>query len=147
MTKYLVGMIYHDPVSYEMWRSGHIEDFESTTGVFITAEHESGAIEWGEQIAQKLFERINPSEANSWKSFGYTCWILDDWKNSYWKHCLDFFQNVSANEIPNLEKMGSVAYVKWQLENQKISQEEFDTIEQQNALLAEWMEKRRISEE
>ncbi len=143
MTKYLVGMIYHDPVSYEMWKSGHIEDFESTTGIFITSENEPEAIAWGEQIAQMLFERINASETNSWKSFGYTCWILDDWKNSHWKHCLEFFQSVNIHEIPGLEKMGSEAYVKWQLANGKITQEEFDSIEKQNAMFAEWMEKRR----
>jgi hypothetical protein len=136
-------MIYHDPVSYELWNSGIIEDYESSTGVFITAKNEIEAIAWGEQIAQKLFERLNPWEINAWKSFGYTCWLIEDEKTSYWKHCLDFFQSVDAHEIPDFEKMGADAYVKWQLEKGMIDQEEFDAHEVRKSMFAEWMEKRR----
>jgi hypothetical protein len=55
LKKYLVGIVYHDPESWKCWKSGIIEDYESSTGVFIIAGSEQDAIQWGEKIAEKLF--------------------------------------------------------------------------------------------
>lgn len=121
LKKYLVGIVYHDPESWKIWKSGIIEDYESSTGVFIIASSEQDAIQWGEKVAERLFRTVNPDESNTWKSFGYHCWIEHDWNNSGWKHCLDFFQCVNVNEMPNIEMMGTDAYVRWEREHLKAS--------------------------
>jgi len=121
MKKYLVGIMYHDPKSWELWNAGIVEDYESITGIFILADTEDSAILWASYIADKLFIKTNPNENKSWKSFGYTCWIEHDLQKSYWTHCFDFFQCVKVNEMPNLDLMGTDAYIKWEKKNLKTS--------------------------
>ena len=111
--EYLVGIMYHEPESYELWNKGIIEDYESSTAIFISADSETDAIAWGKIIADKLFKNSNPIELKSWADFEYHCWI-EDVKNSSWKHCFSFFQRVNAGELPDLNKMGSDAYAQWQ---------------------------------
>jgi hypothetical protein len=113
MEKYLVGISYHDPESYESWEKGMLEDYESSTGIFINANSSEEAISWGEIIGEELFKKENPNESRSWKSFEHFCWIEEDWKVSGWEHCFDFFQNVDIGIHPDYEKMGSNAYLKW----------------------------------
>ena len=143
MNKYLVGLVYHDPYGYAMWNAGHIEDYESTTGIFINAENEADAIAWGEQIAQRLFESTNPAETMPWKSFDYHCWIEKDWQKSSWNHCFDFFQNVNFGEWPDIRNMGTDAYVQWQLQHGKIKQKEYDDWLAWNKKKADWLEMRK----
>jgi len=111
MKTYLVGMFYHDQQDNDLWEAGVIEEYESSTGIFITAGSEQEAISWGEQIASKLFKITNPNEGKSWNSFGHNCWI-ENIENSNWKHCFDFFQNVKFGEMPDFSNMGSSAYKK-----------------------------------
>ena len=96
-----------------MWRKGKTEDFESSTGIFINANSKEEAIAWGEKIGVYLFKKENPNELKSWKSFGHSCWVEEDWDRSGWKHCLDLFQIVEAGVIPDLEKMRTQAYSDW----------------------------------
>lgn len=117
MKKYLVGISYHEPEPYQLWEKGIAEDFESSTGIFINANSKEEAIAWGEKIGEDLFKRENPNELKSWRSFGHFCWIEDNWDNSGWKHCFDFFQTVDAGVNPDLEKMGTQAYSDWYEKN------------------------------
>ena len=112
MNKYLVGMVYHEPDNYSLWMNGVIEDYESSTGIFIYADNESDAIMWGERIAEKLFVKCNPDEVSSWKSFSYDCWI-ENMENSSWSHAFDFFQRVNFGVMPDFDLMGTEAYKKW----------------------------------
>lgn len=118
MKKYLVGISYHEPESYDSWKKGIIEDYESSTGIFIVANSKNEAISWAEEIGEKLFQKENPNELSSWKSFEYDCWIEHDWEKSGWSHCLDFFQTINYGELPDLNKMGTKAYIEW-IENKK----------------------------
>jgi len=117
MKKYLVGISYHEPEPYALWGKGVIEDFESSTGIFINAASEEEAIAWAEKIAAKLFAKENPKETMSWESFGHDCWIEDDWEKSGWSHCLDFFQTVDVEQYPLFELMGTRAYSIWSESN------------------------------
>lgn len=105
-------MVYHEPDSYALWKKGVIEDYESSTGIFIYADSESDAINWGEKIAEQLFIMRNPDEPNSWKSFSYDCWIEDE-DGSGWSHAFDFFQKVKFGEMPDFGLMGTEAYKEW----------------------------------
>jgi hypothetical protein len=96
-----------------MWSNGVIEDFESSTGIFIQSDSEEEAISWAEKIGDKLFKKENPNETKDWKSFGHFCWIENDWNKSNWSHCLDFFQNVQVGQFPDFDNMGTKAYEKW----------------------------------
>lgn len=108
MEKFLVAIPYH-VYDYEISE----EEQQASTGVFIYAENESKALNWAENIAERLFLSENPGETENWKSFGYHCWIENDIKNSGWSHCLDFFQSVEYGNYPDFDKMGTNAYVEW----------------------------------
>jgi hypothetical protein len=113
MKKYLVGISYHDPESYGLWLKGYMEDYESSTGIFIWASDKEEALAWGEKIAEALFKIENPDETQSWESFGHFCWIEDDLEKSGWMHCMAFFQTVEVGVFPIIEKMRTQAYVEW----------------------------------
>lgn len=111
MSVYLVGIMYHDTESYRRWNKGLMEDYESSTGFFITAESEADALAWGDQISAMLFKKINPDENADWKSFGYDSWI-ENIEGGYWKESYGFFQRVNYGELPNFDLMGDDAYEK-----------------------------------
>jgi hypothetical protein len=96
-----------------MWENGVIEDYESSTGIFIQSDSEEDALSWAENIGDRLFKKENPNETKDWKSFGHFCWIENDWNNSGWSHCLDFFQNIEVGQFPDFENMGTTAYKQW----------------------------------
>ena len=118
MTKYLVGISYHEPETYKMWENGVIDDYESSAGIFIQSDSEEEAISWAEKIGDRLFKRENPNETKDWKSFGHFCWIENDWNKSGWSHCLDFFQNVQVGQFTDFDNMGTTAYKRW-IKNQE----------------------------
>jgi hypothetical protein len=113
MNRYLVGFNYHEPEAYDLYRKGVAEDFESSTGIFITAESSEKAISWGEQIAVALLKVVNSDESLNWKEMGYHAWIEKDEAKSSWRHCFSFFQTVKTGEMPNFRKMGTNAYLEW----------------------------------
>lgn len=114
MPCYLIGIMFHEPESFALWHRGVIEDYESTTGLFIDAHKPDEAIAWGERVGQSLLRHCNKDDSLDWKSFGYYCWIEESPALSCWKHCLDFFLRVQTGEMPDLNQMGTAAYTKWQ---------------------------------
>jgi len=112
--EYLVIFQYHEPEPRQLFERGVIEDYESTTGVFIEAESAEGALTWCEVIAQELLWRCNDDRSLNWKHLGYTRWIEPNPEESSWLHCLDFFQHVHVGEMPNVDAMGTSAYLRWQ---------------------------------
>jgi len=114
MPQYLIGIMYHEPEPFAQWNRGLIEDYESSTGLFIEADSEAEAVAWGEHVGQALLRRVNKDESLDWKAFGYFCWVEQSPKTSCWSHCLDFFLRVRFGEMPNLEHMGTAAYCNWQ---------------------------------
>ena len=117
MKEYLVGLMYHEPKSYQMWLDGVMEDYESSTGIFIEANSEGDALKWSESIASKLFQQLNPKEDKEWKEFKYSNWVESDPTSCAWNHCLDFFQRVRVGELPDFSKMGTGAYSRWMSKN------------------------------
>jgi hypothetical protein len=113
MEKYLVGISYHEADYYESSEKEIYEDYESSTGIFITANSPEEAIAWGEIVGDALFKIKNPNETKSWESFGHYCWIEEDWEESSWEHCFDFLQSVDQGTHPAYENMGIEAYLKW----------------------------------
>lgn len=114
MPQYLIGMMFHEPEPFAQWNRGLIEDYESSTGLFIEAPSAPEVIAWGEQVAQALLRRVNYDDSLDWKSFGYFCWLEESPETSCWNHCLDFFLRVRVSQMPDLEQMGTAAYVRWQ---------------------------------
>jgi hypothetical protein len=112
-SEYLVGIMYHEPEAYDDWKRGLIEDYESSTGLFVEAESAGAALAWGEQVGQRLLRHSNGDATLDWKSFGYFCWIEGSPQNSGWGHCLDHFQHVRAGQWPELERMTTAAYTAW----------------------------------
>lgn len=113
MAEFLVGFSYHEPESYALWNRGVIEDYESSTGVFIEASSPDEALEWAERIAEALLRKCDLDESLKWADWQYQCWIEEEPEESDWKHCLAFFQRVRSGEWPVLEKMDTPAYAAW----------------------------------
>ena len=113
MSRYLVGIMFHEPEPYALWNRGIIEDYESSTGLFVSANTREEAISWGEVVGQLLLRRLNNDPDLNWADCGYSCWIEDDVESSEWSHCKDFFQSVDVGVVPNLDEMGTAAYERW----------------------------------
>ncbi|HEV3258636.1 MAG TPA: hypothetical protein VG013_17305, partial [Gemmataceae bacterium] len=75
MPEYLVGIMYHEPGPFAEWDRGLIEDFESSTGLFVEADSPGAAVMWGEQVGQALLRYANRDAALDWKALGYMCWL------------------------------------------------------------------------
>ncbi len=114
MPEYLVGILYHEPESYSLWQRGVIEDYESSTGLWVTAGTPAEAVAWAERVAEALHRRVNGDPALDWAGTGYFCWVEESPETSGWAHCLDFFPRVRAGEMPPLDRMDTEAYVRWQ---------------------------------
>lgn len=117
MATYLIGMLYHEPDMWALYQKSVIEDYESSTGIFIDAPSPEAAIAWGEIVAEALLRKANTDETLDWKALGYWCWIEKNPQDSNWKHCLSFFQNIKAGEWPSLEAMITSAYIQWAKNN------------------------------
>lgn len=117
MKDYLVGLMYHEPKAYQMWLEGLMEDYESSTGIYIKASSEKEALDWSISIAEQLFQHLNPNEDKKWKYFDYSNWIESEPANSGWNHCLEFFQRVKVGQLPDFSKMEADAYSKWMAKN------------------------------
>ncbi|HET6250200.1 MAG TPA: hypothetical protein VFE47_21090 [Tepidisphaeraceae bacterium] len=113
MQKFLVGMCYHEPEAWALHQRGIIEDFESSTGLFVEAPTPQEAAMWGEAVACELLRYANNDSSLDWAALGYTCWIETDPQSSGWAHCLPFFQCVRVGEMPDLTQMDTPAYTKW----------------------------------
>ena len=110
---YLVGIMYHEPASLALWNRGVIEDYESSSGVFVDAASPEEAIAWGESIGQAALRWLNSDDSLDWKSFGYYAWIENATERSGWSHTVRFFQHVKAGEMPDLSKFTAKAYQEW----------------------------------
>ena len=117
MPTYLVGILYHEPERWELWQKGIVEDYESSTGLFVDAEAAPQALEWAENIGEALLRFVNNDETLQFGKMGYYCWIEENPANSGWSHCLNFFKRVSAGEMPDFEEMGTKAYLAWSTAN------------------------------
>lgn len=113
MTHFLIGLMYHEAEAWRLRTSGLLEDYESSTGVFIDAESERAALAWGEHVAQELMRHVNRDEAIGWREFGYYCWVEKSPAESSWSHCLEFFQHIDAGAHPDYDAMGTAAYERW----------------------------------
>ncbi|WP_321843536.1 hypothetical protein [Paraburkholderia bannensis] len=112
-TEFLVIFQYHEPEPFRQFEAGLLEDYESTSGVYVAARTREQALEWGEVVATALLRHSNAAPALDWKAFKYTCWVEDKADESPWAHCLEFFPRVRAGELPALEQMDTAAYSVW----------------------------------
>jgi hypothetical protein len=113
MPEYLVGFSYHDPQSYALWQRGVVEDFESSTGLWVTAGTPAEAVAWGERVAEAFHRLVNNDPAADWAGAGHFAWVEESPASSGWGHCLDFFPQVRAGELPPLDGIGTEAYSRW----------------------------------
>ncbi len=114
MPGYLVGFSYHEPEPYALWQQGVIEDYESSTGLWVTADTLAEAVARGERIAEALHQRVNGDPEADWSGAGHFCWVEEIPAECGWAHCLAFFQRVRVGEVPPLDRMGTEAYIRWQ---------------------------------
>ena len=111
--EFLIIFQYHEPEPFRLFEQGDIEEYESSTGVYIEAETAEHAHEWGEFVAGELLRHCNANRALEWKRFGYPCWIETTPEESPWNNCLGFFQRIQAGQLPELDEMDTAAYQCW----------------------------------
>ena len=113
MAEYLVGILYHEPEPFAQCNDGLVEDYESSTGLFIEADSPEAAVAWGEQVGEALLRHVNREATLDWRALGYRCWLEESPRESGWGHCLNFFQHVRVGQMPDLERMTTAAYRRW----------------------------------
>src|SRR5580704_16666097 len=113
MPEYLIGIMFHEPEPFAQWNRGLIEDYESSTGLFVEADSVEAAVAWGEQVGLMLMRYVNRDDTLDWKGFGYFCWLADARQESCWKHCVEFFQHVRVGQCPEIDRMTTAAYTDW----------------------------------
>lgn len=59
----------------DMTANRHGHDQESCAAVRIVASSESGALDWGREIAEWYLKRLTADENYSWKRHGFASWI------------------------------------------------------------------------
>ena len=114
MPEYLVGFSYHESEPFARWQHGLTEDYESSTGLWVTADTPAEAVAWGERVGEALHRWINGDPVAEWAGAGHFCWLEESPAASGWAHCLDFFQRVRAGQMPPLDRMSTEAYSRWQ---------------------------------
>jgi hypothetical protein len=114
MPEFLVGIGYHEPEPFAQWQRGLIEDYESSTGLWVVADTPEQAVAWGGRVGEALHRRVNNDPLADW-SADYSCWLEESPTKSGWAHCLDFFQRVRVGEMPALECMETEAYHRWRV--------------------------------
>ena len=112
-TEYLVGIMYHEPESFALWNKGVIEDYESTTGLFVRAATVEEAVKWGDYVGQQLLRFVNNDPQLQSSKFGYQAWYEPSIEKSGWQKSVGFFQHVKVGEMPNLKMMTSDAFAEW----------------------------------
>jgi len=117
MSEFLIGFTYHEPEPFAQWQRGLIEDYESSTGLWVTGDTPEEAVAWGEQVAQALHWLVNSDPCADWAR-AYSCWLEESPATSAWAHCLDFFRRVRVGEMPPLDQMGTEAYSRWEAQRQ-----------------------------
>ena len=114
MNEYLIGIEYHEPEAWKLWQQGEIEDYESSTGLFVFANSSDEAILWAEKVGEELLRFVNSDQLLSYSALGYLCWSEPSIEGSGWLHCISHFQHVTVGEMPKLEKMTTKAFESWQ---------------------------------
>lgn len=112
MNTYLIGIMFHEPDAWNLWHKGVVEDYESSSGLFVGANSAEQAIAWGEVVGEALLRYVNHDATLQWHQLGYRCWVEGNPSASCWKHCLSHFQTVKVGTMPDFEKMTSKAYAQ-----------------------------------
>ncbi len=100
-TEYLVGFLYHEPATWNLFNAGIVNEYELRSAAFISATDEQSALEWGETIGEKVLHDLNNNTELNWKKLGYYAWIVKDPTNSIWKDVLDVLPKVAVGDIPD----------------------------------------------
>ena len=105
MNEYLIGMVYHYPEDYELWKKGVMEDYEATTAIYVAAENEGAALAWGYQVATALLNFTNKTEGLTLEQFQHDCWHIEEPSKDDWSKMLETFPHVKYGEMPILSEM------------------------------------------
>jgi hypothetical protein len=109
-TKFLIGLLYYEPIAADLWLKGTLEDCESSTNFFVLAQSAEDALTWAEQISRVFREFTDPEHKLDNERFPYICYLADE---TTIEHCRGYVQTVQVGELPVIEDLSTDAYTRW----------------------------------
>jgi ribose 1,5-bisphosphokinase PhnN len=103
MEEFIYSFGYEDPIAREVNQRLNT-DYESAIVIRISAENETKAKEWGDEIAEKFIKFLYNDQSFSWKDHGFGSGIeseIDDYLKEHW----DKIPKVKYGEYPNIETL------------------------------------------
>ncbi|MGL1902567.1 MAG: hypothetical protein OCC49_10555 [Fibrobacterales bacterium] len=101
--EYLIGFLYHQPRTMNLFNAGMLNEYESSSGFYVTAPDEQSAFTWGEAVAEKIFQDLNNDSTLSLKKSNYYVWVVDSPEKSNWRNKLNTFPKIAIGEFPHLD--------------------------------------------
>ena len=98
MPKYLFTFGYETPIQAKNNNQYGLDD-EDSLNVFIKAENELQALEWGREIAEDYVRKLYQDPAISWKAQGFSHWIEKNLEK-YGQKALSKIPTVKTGEYP-----------------------------------------------
>ena len=105
MKEHLFIFGFETPSEYEH-NAEHGTDDEDCEAVYIQAESEQAAVEWGAEIAEEFLRCLFKDPNVSWKKRTYAGFI-DNHPTTKWtpEECARNLQHVNYGEMPDIAKM------------------------------------------
>ncbi|MGL1935433.1 MAG: hypothetical protein OCD01_10445 [Fibrobacterales bacterium] len=100
---YLIGFLYHQPRTMNLFNAGMLNEYESSSGFYVSASSKENAFEWGEKVAEKIFQDLNNDPTLTLKKSGYHAWVIDVPEQSSWRNKLETFPKIDIGEFPHLD--------------------------------------------
>jgi hypothetical protein len=114
MRAFLVGISWCDPEEVAAYKRGGLDDDpRCSTGLFVESATAEEAVSWTKAVAVKYMEVLFHPKQYPQEALEIFCWVEERPESSAWKHCLEFFQQISVGRFPDYQKMTTGAYSEW----------------------------------
>jgi hypothetical protein len=114
MSVFLIAISWSDPEEVAAYKRVGLDDDPScSTGIFIDADTVEHALSWGNTVLRKYTEFLFQRKNYAPEALELHCWLEANPEGSSWKHCLEFFPQVSVGQYPDFHKMTAEAYSEW----------------------------------
>ncbi len=104
MSKYLYIFGYETPRQREN-NAAHEWDDEDSAAVFIEAETERQALEWGYSVSKEFVKALFDGGDAPWDASRFAAWVDSDYAQNYSPAQLATILTVRCGDYPDIDKM------------------------------------------